>query len=495
MGLFIYGPLIYLDPILSWDDEMLLNPLMELKSLGDYTLATTLDIQPIRDLSFLFDIWLGKLLGVSTFHFHNFLIWLAICFSLFGILRLLKIDKVRSAVSVLLFSIHPVFVNSVGWISARKHLLSAFFIYMLVYLLLKSEQKKRLKLLLPFLFTLALYAQPISLFFPIWYWLYLWYKDAWKDRLNQLIGLVLILIMIFVGLQNKAYYATEYLKQAEYIKVLPFWSHVHFVPLMYGRYLFNLILPVNLATMYKLYSFFNFMGVFFFISWLVLLFKKLNKKKVFLWLAFFFFPLIPVTIHITPIFVFDTYLLVPALGFLVLTQELLTKMALPRKYVQILILIFFALSIRLAQTWQSGLKVWENVYYTQQDSSSLRRYIDYQLQQKVESIDLPGIQSHLNELAQFDYPEVKADIVKRLEYLFKLVYQDESSAIESKIKRLEQIEVMSFTRFYYLGELYLTLGSEQACFYFKKAQTLKMSNYSNEISPDALAARLGQCPP
>ena len=92
------------------------------------THRTLIDVQPIRDVSLLADIFLLHHFGLKTFHLTNFIIWLGILILTMILLsRLFRLTEIHYIVFAL-FSAHPVFANSVAWISARKHLLAAFFI-------------------------------------------------------------------------------------------------------------------------------------------------------------------------------------------------------------------------------------------------------------------------------------------------------------------------------------------------------------------------------
>src|SRR5262245_18495146 len=127
--LLIYRHLAWLDPVLERDDRHILR---FMKSWEDvrYLLATgkwgeLVVYQPLKDLSLAIDLHLSKVLGHGTFHLTNVLIWALCCFFA---LKVLEDDPARekppglsARVGVLLFAIHPLFVGSVAWISARKH--------------------------------------------------------------------------------------------------------------------------------------------------------------------------------------------------------------------------------------------------------------------------------------------------------------------------------------------------------------------------------------
>ena len=89
---------------------------------------------------------------------------------LFAVLRLLKVSERACWVSVLVFAVHPVQVESVVWISERKNLLSSFFILLSLWLYLRHAISSRFRRDFYYLcllsFSLALLSKSISVMLP-----------------------------------------------------------------------------------------------------------------------------------------------------------------------------------------------------------------------------------------------------------------------------------------------------------------------------------------
>ena len=80
---------------------------------------------PITMLSYSSNLLFGD--GAGSFHLANVLLHTANCLLVFVFLRSLLIEARLSAITVLLFSVHPTHVESVAWIADRKDLLLLLF--------------------------------------------------------------------------------------------------------------------------------------------------------------------------------------------------------------------------------------------------------------------------------------------------------------------------------------------------------------------------------
>src|ERR1035437_9160759 len=126
-------------------------------------------MQPVRDAAIKLNLVLRDKYGLKTFHVFNFALWIGILFIIDLILRkVFPWLRPMVAPAILLYSVHPVFVGSVAWISASKHLLSAFFILLATWLWLGGRS-----LIGVFIwYVLSIFSQPITILWPIWAWLH-----------------------------------------------------------------------------------------------------------------------------------------------------------------------------------------------------------------------------------------------------------------------------------------------------------------------------------
>ncbi len=137
----------------NWDDGMIYeNPsIRNLNWVGIknmFTLQEGNTYQPIRILSYAIDYHFWKLNPVG-YHITNILFYILTCVMVFLTLHLLSRELRREAspnshgrvaiFGALLFAAHPVHVEAVTWLAARKEVLQGFFFFLGFYLYLKGS--------------------------------------------------------------------------------------------------------------------------------------------------------------------------------------------------------------------------------------------------------------------------------------------------------------------------------------------------------------------
>jgi len=140
----------------NWDDSMVYsNP--EIRSLAwenilhIFTPKQGATYQPIRVLSYALDyhFWQLRPLG---YHITNVLFYVLTCMAVFLSLQMLSAHLRKEAsesshrrvalFGSLLFAAHPVHVEAVAWLAARKEVLQGFFFFLAFYLYLKGKEKE-----------------------------------------------------------------------------------------------------------------------------------------------------------------------------------------------------------------------------------------------------------------------------------------------------------------------------------------------------------------
>ncbi|MCJ7782982.1 MAG: tetratricopeptide repeat protein, partial [Desulfobacterales bacterium] len=139
----------------NWDDGMIYeNPSIRylnwegIKKI--FTLESGNTYQPVRMLSYAIDYRIWKLNPLG-YHITNILFYILTCIMVFFTLRLLS-GELRSEASpnshgrvaifgALLFAAHPVHVEAVTWLAARKEVLQGFFFFLGFYLYLKANKE------------------------------------------------------------------------------------------------------------------------------------------------------------------------------------------------------------------------------------------------------------------------------------------------------------------------------------------------------------------
>ncbi len=129
---FAYAPLLG-NKARNPDGGVILPPLFEIKSPLEYInmLANfeVIDFQPVRDLTFFFDIYIFNHFGIVSFATTNVILWGLAGYFLFRIFsRFLKEKEFQAMVWTIAFLVYPLFSQAVPWGMARKHILAFFFI-------------------------------------------------------------------------------------------------------------------------------------------------------------------------------------------------------------------------------------------------------------------------------------------------------------------------------------------------------------------------------
>jgi protein O-mannosyl-transferase len=169
----------------NWDDGMIYqNPTirhLDWKGVKRiFTLEKGNTYQPIRALSYAIDYRTWKL-NPFGYHLTNIFFYILTCIVVFQVLRLLSIhlrgnvpnDSHRrlALFGGLLFAAHPVHVEAVTWLAARKEVLQGFFFFLgfFLYLRGRAEEGKRRMLyfsLVLFFVLLAMLSKPAAVIFP-----------------------------------------------------------------------------------------------------------------------------------------------------------------------------------------------------------------------------------------------------------------------------------------------------------------------------------------
>lgn len=321
----IFSRVIIKDLILTYDDDVLLSSLHNIKSFSHYISSILngqiLDIQPIRDLSFLADFKIKSILPVYSFHFTNVLIWTLICFNARKILLIYSKDNFYIiGLLVIMYALNPVSANSVAWISARKHLLSTLFITYATVLVLKNKDSLKIRTLIPivFLYFLSCFSHPINTLWFLWLYYLILPTQSNKNKwilisLTSLVGLVSILLNLY-------YYNFTYSNNVSSISKFSNTESLDLGdPLLaLGRYFYQCLNTFS-ALPHSHYqgSWQNLAGLFLLFAFLFYCYKQCKKKDFRLIgpVIYFFFPLAIVTLNMTNIFCSDTYLLNSSIGF------------------------------------------------------------------------------------------------------------------------------------------------------------------------------------
>ena len=166
----------------NWDDPGLILKNNRIRSLDwknieeIFTPKKSSTFQPIRVLSYAIDYRIWKLNPVG-YHITNIFFYILTCIMVFLTLRSLSAHLRKGEgpnshyrvglFGALLFAAHPVHVEAVAWLAARKEVLQGFFFFTAFYVYLRSKEeegKKRMVFLglVLFAFLLAILSKAVS---------------------------------------------------------------------------------------------------------------------------------------------------------------------------------------------------------------------------------------------------------------------------------------------------------------------------------------------
>lgn len=205
----------------NWDDQMIYSN-WQIRSLGwenickIFTYIKGATYQPVRVLSYAVDyyFWGHNPLG---YHITNIFFYILTCIMVFLTLQTLSSSLRDKASSIshqrvalfgsLLFAAHPVHVEAVTWLAARKEVLQGFFFFSAFYLYLQGREKMGRGRLIYFGLTLfsillATLSKPSAVVFPgvILVYEIAQRKNKWMDFIKShrlFFGLSIILSAIF----------------------------------------------------------------------------------------------------------------------------------------------------------------------------------------------------------------------------------------------------------------------------------------------------------
>lgn len=250
----------------AWDDEIYVTT--NAKTIKGLTIENIKWAFSTTYFGFYYPItWLSHQLDVTLFglnpmghHFTNMLLHTFNTLLLFTFLIRGGIDEIKSFIMSAIFSVHPLNVESVGWISERKNLLAFFFFFIALNLYLnyiKTPSFKNLFLTL-FAYLLSLMSKSVTVTFFIVIFLIDIFPlkrveaslDFIKRNLKKIIAekfLFMIPVPIFTFL---TIYAQKKINALTTFETLPFSQRIAGAILAYLRYIYQFLFPIKLTAFY-----------------------------------------------------------------------------------------------------------------------------------------------------------------------------------------------------------------------------------------------------
>jgi tetratricopeptide (TPR) repeat protein len=372
---------------INWDDDIYVyqNPNIQQTSWANvktfFSSFYFANYAPFTLMSYAFDYQIGRLKPL-TYHTTNLLLHLFNCILVFCLVYLLSRTAPAAFLVAILFGIHPLHVESVAWVSARKDLLySLFFLSSLISYVKYLHNKKALYYVLSLLLFLASClskAMAITLPFVLLLIEYLLRQKIDKKRLFEKIPFLLISFAFGV-----ITILTQYgLSHARPAHLFSFLNNV--LRASYGLvfYMCKIILPVRLSGLYpnpqnigSNYPMAFLLAPFVIILLILLIIKFGKNRKIIFGTGFFIITIFPV-LQLLPIGIAiaaDRYTYIPALGVFYLfgegcswfyKEKLTGKKHIRMVFIACLIVIVTTLSLlswQRCNIWKDSITFWTDV--------------------------------------------------------------------------------------------------------------------------------------
>ncbi|MCK5016042.1 MAG: hypothetical protein KAS32_03130 [Candidatus Peribacteraceae bacterium] len=341
---------------------------------------------PITFLSYQLNFEMGDL-NPWIYHFTNLLLHIVNGLLVILLLRKFKFSYICSFILGILFLVHPIQVESVAWVSARKDVLSAFFLLLSILFYLHPKEERCFYILSIIFYVLGTLSKPSIILLPLVLLCIEWYLkkkidiSVFKRIIPYALVSIVILIIAIIGKSNTV--GASSLIETVFIG----FRNITFA-------LEKIFLPINLSLLYPLSDKSNIIIAFvwslilisllFIISWKV---RRKNSSLLFglCWFLLFLLPLI-VNIRKGDDFVdiyyaSDRYSYLPIIGILIILGGFIQKYL--YKTVKIrnafLVVIFIIISLSSYYSWKQ-VKIWEdnNILFSEVAKRVPNAYVAHQ---------------------------------------------------------------------------------------------------------------------
>jgi len=348
-----------------------------------FSLANGLEYQPVRDLSYLFDIfvWRGSPFG---FHLTNLLLFVAIVILAYNTAEnlytpLKEPEDIRPQwfvplFAALLFAVHPLRTEVVAWATQRNTLLATLFFMLSCNFFLRYLEKGGKKAITLSLgsFFLAILSKATVVILPLLllFFLFLRRGEEWRRKefwlpLAPFIALSAAGVLLHVTIARK----TEVISSAYYGTLQERLATALQIPLFYLK---KSLFPVDISAFYAE----NFslslgsprvllsallLAVMTIIAWML----RRRYPEILLGGGWFVITLLPVSnlLATSPV-VADRYLFLPSFGLAFTAATLVSRIRLPLKFTVLLLLLvlsFFAqLTFSRNRIWHDDIALWND---------------------------------------------------------------------------------------------------------------------------------------
>lgn len=246
----------------NWDDDHYIIENADIKTFHGDSLSYTFkkifhtyeqgNYHPLTMLSYCLDYERSQL-NPKSYHVTNLMLHLLNVLLVFCFIWLLTKQKWVAFITALLFSVHPMHVESVAWVSERKDVLYSFFYLsaLCTYIFyLQKEKNKALFYALTFLlFIFAVLSKAMAVSLPIAFFAIDYFLDRKITLKNSLEKAPFLVISFIFGVV--AILAQRSGNAMDDIAQYNFFDRILFSSYGIMTYLWKLIAPMNLSCFYR----------------------------------------------------------------------------------------------------------------------------------------------------------------------------------------------------------------------------------------------------
>lgn len=489
-----YYPVLTVHQTVSPDAYFLLPFFDKIESLGDYLhhlfTLRAYDFQPVRDLSLFIDWKIFHSFKINIFIWHNLVLWFIACFFIKKTLNKIFPDlaEIKAMIFTWIFAIYPLFVGTIAWSIARKHLLAFLFIVLSTYYFLDwlDTHKNKSAYKVTLFYFLSLLSQPIAILWVFWAIIYSW--PVIKHKKSLFISLSLFFILGFIT--NYIYYTkSQFFAGIFEGKTGDTWRFDLKI-FAIGQYFQQIFFPYEQIFQYGLDYKYTIQGYFAF-TLITLLYFFLRRPTRF-YLQWFLFALIPMGVVLnTPRLIMDYYLLLSGLGFFILAVMIIKDFSLKRIVILTIIPSFAWIMFTNYQStfWTDEIKFGNRNFYSRPNCVNAKSLASTIFSKG----HLPprDIIQFMEKNNCYDHktPYQQIELVVYLSYL---AFYDPNITPEDKINSLNRLAEKNFFPRLLLSNLYLTQGNyEKVNLEIDRIAEIlggnsKLDNMYDKIAPQAL---------
>jgi hypothetical protein len=386
--ILLFYKVVHFD-FLTWDDpeQIFNNPNviddgLYVNFIGGFFSSVVKMYHPFTTFTYRIEYQLFGL-NNAVFHLTNLAIHclnIGIVFYLFRQL-FTEVKPYIIGIGVLVFSIHPLQVEPISWLSARSTLLCATFYFagLVTYIKYLKSGLRKWHLLTLFMFFISLLSKAMAISFPLALFILDFQfgqnspllKKTLKEYIKQkfpFLFLALIFLVIAIWIRHHGVIEAYTSKEYSILSIPAIVSH------QFLLYISHLIYPFNLQSLYQDPQMINLTHwVSFVLMGLTTFFlfkKRIKYRYIVLGFCLLFIPLLPI-IKIRPIghsFIADRYFYLSFIGVGVILIRLLSKFKNYKVFILLFSLFVFGVCAKVStnqlEIWRNEVTIWTSAIKT-----------------------------------------------------------------------------------------------------------------------------------